>query len=111
MEEGGWWDKFCKLYAKTGTTNHIMFRCSLAVFSWYAIKEALQLQFIPKNLWECINLVRGKGVSTVWVLFSASLCWALWLTRNDWVFNNVLVKLPHRWFTELYHFRRSGARC
>lgn len=23
-----------------------------------------------------------------------SVCWAIWLTRNDWVFSNILVKSP-----------------
>lgn len=24
----------------------------------------------------------------------ASVCWAIWLTRNEWVFSNILVKSP-----------------
>lgn len=41
-------DEFCKLCKKIETTNHILFRCPLAIFAWCITKEVLGLE---KNPW------------------------------------------------------------
>lgn len=87
-------DEFCKLCAKIETPNRVMFKCPVAIFSWCVMKEALNLQKLLVSFWECMGLRRDKGTRKVWVLLVASLCWAVWLTRNDWVFNDILIKSP-----------------
>jgi hypothetical protein len=35
-----------------------------------------------------------KNMSMMWFIFEA-VCWTLWLNRNDFVFNNLLIYSPH----------------
>lgn len=87
-------DEFCKLCSKCESTTHIMFKCPVVVFSWCVLKEALNLSKIPSSFWDGMGLIGEEKKEKAWVLLVASLCWSLWLIRNDWVFNDVLIKSP-----------------
>ena len=63
---------------------------------------------IPTNFWDGIKAVKDKLRVNLGLFLCASLCWGLWLVRNDLVFENKLVKSPlqvvykaislmHRW--------------
>lgn len=79
---------------KIESTDHALFKCPLAVFTWCVVRDALGLTNSPTNIRDCLRLKPGKNVQGVWVMFFASVCWVIWLVRNDWVFSNILVKSP-----------------
>lgn len=76
------------------TTNHILFKCPLAVFGWCVIRDALNLVSLPNNLWECMSLLKDRKKFKPWISLIGGVCWAIWIIRNDWVFENILVKSP-----------------
>lgn len=50
---------------------------------------------IPTNFWDGIRAVKDNKLGVNLGLFlCASLCWGLWLVRNDFVFENKLVRSP-----------------
>jgi hypothetical protein len=49
---------------------------------------------IPTNFWDGIKAVKDKLRVNLGLFLCASLCWGLWLVRNDLVFENKLVKSP-----------------
>lgn len=79
---------------KKETSNYILFMCPLASFACCVIRDALGLDKRPSNISEGLDLVKGKKINRVWVVLLATVCWALRLVRNDWVFENVLIKYP-----------------
>jgi hypothetical protein len=38
--------------------------------------------------------MREKKISRVWIVLVAIICWGLWMVRNDWEFENILVNSP-----------------
>lgn len=87
-------DKFCKLCGNVETTSHVLFCCPLAVFAWCVIKEALNIQFHPANFWDWVRVWDKKKEHRLWIFLLGCVCWALWIIRNDWVFENNLVSSP-----------------
>lgn len=87
-------NEFCKLCTHRETTDHILFGCSLAVFAWCVVKEALLLKNRPTSFWECTGVVWDRGKKRAWMVLIASFCWGLCLTRNDWVFKDILISSP-----------------
>lgn len=61
---------------------------------WCVVRDVLGLTISPMNIRDCLGLMKRKNVQGVWVMLFASVCWALWLIRNDWVFSNILAKSP-----------------
>lgn len=68
--------------------------CPLAVFVWCVIREALHLSSHPANFWDCLRLWVNKKDSRLWVFFVGCVYWSLWIIRNGWVFENVLLSSP-----------------
>lgn len=59
-------DELCKLCGKKETSNHILFMCPLASFTWCVIRDALGLDKRPSNISEGLDLVKGKKMNRVW---------------------------------------------
>ena len=79
-----------------------MFKCPPAQFLWCCYIDAFGSEAIPTSRNDLLYLIqnqRGLDSKTLWCCFIAG-AWAIWLVRNDWVFNNRLlrnaVSLPHK---------------
>ncbi|KAJ1276980.1 hypothetical protein BS78_05G258700 [Paspalum vaginatum] len=85
----------CKLCKERETGEHILFGCPVAVVVWCWIRDVFGWEAIPSgfhNLQSSLgetSTMRASGLVLV-----ASVCWALWKTRNNWVFNNKLISNP-----------------
>lgn len=79
------------------TTDHIIFRCALAQFVWCACSDTQKWRRTPASVadWQ-ENFLEGAQRGSRCFLFFLFGCvaWSLWLIRNDFVFNNVLVSSP-----------------
>jgi hypothetical protein len=86
----------CKLCGELESTEHIFLHCVVANFCWNIIRDALGWAARPvcmEDLWD--KLVEGtndKNRNFVYLL--GCLAWSLWLTKNDFVFNDVLIASP-----------------
>jgi hypothetical protein len=86
--------KMCQLFNTEESVDHLMFNCPIAVSMWAVIRDGLKLKYVPQSVRdfkENFLLIRGsKGMRVMWFLFRA-VCWALWLNRNDYSFNNKII--------------------
>lgn len=64
-------NELCKLCGKNETSDHILFHCPLAVFTWCVIKEALHLKRRPFSFWDCTSFVWDRG--------KKGFGWCFWL--------------------------------
>lgn len=74
--------------------SHVLFTCSIARFVWVIIRDALGFNLIPGNLGDALNLFKKKLGRNLGVFMVAACIWTIWTTRNNWVFDNILVKSP-----------------
>lgn len=58
------------------------------------IKESLGLDLTPGNLGDVLAMFKKKLGSSMGVFLVVVCVWTIWLNRNDWVFENILVKSP-----------------
>lgn len=58
------------------------------------IKESLGLDLTPGNLGDVLAMFKMKLGSSMGVFLVVVCVWTIWLNRNDWVFENILVKSP-----------------
>lgn len=72
----------------------MLFTCPIACFVWCSVIEVIEGGLIPTNFWDGIKAVKEKLGVNLGLFLCASLCWGLWLVRNDLVFENKLVKSP-----------------
>lgn len=84
------------------STNHVLLKCPIATFVWCIIRDALELsclserfEYFKFHLQQFFFLWGGGGLVFVGVL---------WLTRNNWVFENVLIKSPMQVVYQQYLF-------
>jgi hypothetical protein len=86
----------CKLCGSFENTEHIFTQCVLAKFGWSVLRDVLEWNYSPANLDDLHNkLVEGsvKNNSLI-AFFFGCFAWSLWLTRNDLVFNDIVVNHP-----------------
>jgi hypothetical protein len=87
----------CKLCGQIGTTNHIFFHCALAYFCWCVCRDVLEWSFPPTCPHDIYNLCRessNRQTKNIIYLFGC-LAWSLWLIRNEFVFQNLVVSSPN----------------
>jgi hypothetical protein len=41
-----------------------------------------------------MSLLKDRKKFKPWISLIGGVCWAIWIIRNDWVFENILVKSP-----------------
>jgi hypothetical protein len=70
------------------SVDHLIFRCPIVVFMWAVLRDDLKWRRISKSVKDFMEnflLCKGpKGVGVVWFLFG-TVCWTLWLNRNDFI--------------------------
>ena len=85
-------DRKCCFCSSDESIQHLLFDCHFAKFIWRIVRVSFNL--IPPtsvhNLFTCwLEGINRKLKSHILVGASA-ICWALWLTRNNIVFDTVL---------------------
>jgi hypothetical protein len=87
----------CKVCGQRESTDHIMFQCFLAQFLWFVCRDAFNWPLIPTSvadIQECVIGEALKKLKNFLMLLFSSLTWSVWLIRNDFVFNNVVIPSP-----------------
>ncbi len=102
----------CKLCQSEEDIDHLMFRCPSAQFLGCILRGTFSWPHIPASRKELLNLAqlqRGDKAKVLWLLF-ATRFWAIWLIRNDWVFNNKLMtnvsSLPYKALSFVTQWKR-----
>jgi hypothetical protein len=87
----------CKLCGRFESTEHIFVQCVLATLGWNILRDVLKWNTAPTNLAELHSkLIEGLvRTNRLFVFIFGCFAWSLWLTRNDLVFNNVIVIHPN----------------
>jgi len=87
----------CKYCGKIETRNHLFFNCNIAQILWVWVRISMRWTERPISIQDYEDKMRvGLGHKDIFIAFFllAGVSWSLWKTRNDWVFNNHLIKTP-----------------
>jgi hypothetical protein len=87
----------CKMCGVLESTAHIIFHCALASFCWCICRDALGWPFSPSDAVDISNFcynASNKQTRRVLYLFGA-VAWSLWLIRNEFVFQNIVIHSPN----------------
>jgi hypothetical protein len=87
----------CKFCDAEESVNHLLFQCPIAVATWCWVRDSLGWTRIPTSILSFQNLLSASGgvegkMKLWWVM--AAVGWALWKTRNDLIFSNIVIKSP-----------------
>lgn len=104
-------DPLCKLCGAEEDVDHLMFKCAPARFLWCCFRDVFHWDHVPSSRREFMNILMTMGDDRAIIflhVISAGI-WAIWLVRNDWVFNNKLLSnichLPHKAVSFLIQWR------
>jgi len=89
--------EFCKYCGKLETLDHLFFNCRISQLLWVWVRISMRWVVRPISLQHFEEMLGdGEGritdINEFFIL--AAVVWALWKSRNDWVFNNNLIKSP-----------------
>jgi hypothetical protein len=87
----------CKYCGKLETRNHLFFNCVITQVIWVWVRISLRWPERPtsvQSLETMIGLGLGTNRDSSTLIIIASVVWCLWKTRNDWLFNDHLIKSP-----------------
>jgi len=89
----------------------------VAIFVWCWVRDSFGWLRIPSSFEDFQASFLGKpGAKNncTHIFLFAGVCWALWRTRNDWVFSDILVRHPkhiaHRTFGFLQQWRALSTK-
>ena len=79
----------CCFYMKNETIQHLFMECHFAKFIWRAVQFSFSLYppNIISHIFDDWLLGVDKKNRKLILIGASSICWALWLSRNDLVFN------------------------
>ena len=86
-----------KLCGARETVDHILFECPVATVVWILIKDVCGLLRASTNCTDLVEILTHRKVTRFGSLFlflCAGALWAIWKTRNDWVFEDKLLQNP-----------------
>ena len=93
--------------------QHLFFDCPFAKFIWRIVSIAFNIQ-TPVSTWLWLNQF-DASIKYQALVGVAAICWAIWLSRNDYVFNNAkihtLVQVIYRrthWIRSWAAFQKKG---
>lgn len=87
----------CKYCNALETCNHLFFNCNIAQVIWVWVRVSLRWFERPisvNNYQEVMGIGEVVRDNKFAFIILAAVAWSLWKARNDWVFNNVLIKSP-----------------
>jgi hypothetical protein len=86
----------CKLCGSVESAEHLFLQCVVASYSWNILRDALDWPNRPvciEDIWD--KLIEGsRRKNKNFIFLFGCLAWSLWLIRNNFVFNNVLISSP-----------------
>ena len=103
--------KNCCFCHKDETILHLFYECRFVRFVWCIIQVATGL-FPPRGVSNMFgNWLRGirKDLKSLILLGAATICWSLWLCRNDMVFDKRKISSPLQVIFLTIHFLRTWA--
>ncbi|RLM55419.1 hypothetical protein C2845_PM10G10820 [Panicum miliaceum] len=110
------WDgpKECKLCNLTEDTDHLLFCCPPSTFIWCWVRDSLGWSEIPTTVEELLQkqidgIPSRDNMRILFYLF-AGVAWAIWRTRNDWVFENKLISNPKMLAYKVIGFLRTWSK-
>ena len=95
-------NKLCCFCSNDETIQHLFIDCHVAKFLWRAVQFAFDLN-PPRSITHLFgNWLRGVGTKLKRQLLvgTSALCWAIWLSRNDVVFDKSPTKTYYRYCIE-----------
>lgn len=101
----------CKLCGREEEIDHLLFMCAPAQFMWCCLRDAFNWDKVHVCRADLLEIMQKKsGKNSVWLTIFDACFWAIWIARNDWVFNNKLladvINLPHKVVSFLIQWRR-----
>ena len=105
-------NKACCFCSKPKTIQHLFVKCHYAKFLWRAIHLVLGIP-LPVNIELLFNNWSKQGGHKHNILLltgAATICWLIWLTRNDTVFNNCIPKIFLQVLFRRTHWLQSWAQ-
>jgi hypothetical protein len=87
----------CKLCGSVESAEHLFLQCVVASYSSNILRDALDWPNRPvciEDIWD--KLIEGSRRKKNFIFLFGCLAWSLWLIRNNFVFNNVLISSPCR---------------
>jgi hypothetical protein len=89
----------CKFCEQEESVNHLLFQCPIAVAVWCWVRDSLGWHGCPFSISSFESLlannrggVGGSGNLFWWLM--AAVGWALWKSRNELVFSDIVIKSP-----------------
>jgi hypothetical protein len=95
-------NKLCMFYSNSEFIQHLFFDCHFTRFMWRAVKVTFNID-TPMSVAHLFNgwaARLGVQFKKLALVGAAALCWALWISRNDLVFDNSPMKT---YMQVLYH--------
>jgi hypothetical protein len=71
---------------KTETVAHLFFRCSFAKACWSSIGASV---VTSRPVFQILKLLKDKLAVPFSMEIIILMTWAIWTTRNAWIFNNM----------------------
>lgn len=87
----------CKMCGAVESTDHIVFGCAMPHFFWCFAREVFGWPSVPTGTSDFQDLFLERAdrkTKHFYIFLLGSAAWSLWLIRNDFVFNNVIVSSP-----------------
>jgi hypothetical protein len=87
----------CVNCGRLETVDHIIFRCPVSAFVWSVIRDSFGKHQAPAGREEFVALFllgAETNARQVWWFVAARFFWALWLTRNERVFQHKVHSSP-----------------
>lgn len=94
-------DSKCYFCSEEETMQHLFFDCHVAKFVWNIIYLAFRIK-PPTSVMDMLNPWLGCLPHKLWkhsLVGATTMCWAIWLCRNDVVFN---WKLPNSYMQVIF---------
>jgi len=106
------WDgsKQCKYCGKEETVDHLLFQCPAAMVTWCWVRDSLSWPRIPTPITSfqdiCVEVAASYSSEFMWWIVAA-VGWALWKSRNDLVFSNIIDKSPKQVAYRVFGFLKQ----
>jgi len=105
-------NKQCCFCRSDETIQHLFIECHMTKFLWRAVQFAFNLN-PPRsitNLWSNWLIGIGTKLKRQLLVGAFALCWAIWLSRNDMIFDRSLTKTYMQVLFQGTHWLRFWAQ-